>query len=443
MYSSLKQFLAEGGNVRIGDTSAAEIKITPGNRKKVSGDIHEMLSAVHDSFHKAHGVNLFGIKKGALDSGKVYSGSTEHLMNPKLSHAEFAKHKPTVGDIDVKVPREHYDNLHAHMEAGKKFGKYTVVGAKKSGSESHVLMRHENGQVHQVDLEQSDYHNGEPSDYEHFAHSANWEDAKNGVKGVHHKFLLNCAGGESHKFAVAKGLKERSAAPAEEGMKDTKQITHTLFGKDADESKIHSFSGLCELVKKHKTPAEHRAIYDKFVSSTQAKKNINHGAAIDILAKHLNIKQDNVMSEEINEGLGRYSHLQGSHPQEVGHLSKGDFKRREMEHELKHETKPLSWNNSKSPRLRPPVKTQSKASGMVYHSGGTKVDKNGKSYDFHYGTKEAGQAKAAANGGKYSHFKSLNEFVTEAEECKAKSKSKVDVVTINPDTEEQEINKGT
>lgn len=288
-----KQFLlAEGGNVKIGDTSADSIDITPKNRKQTSDDVHEMLSSVHDSFHKEHGVHLFGEHKEALKSGSVYSGSTEHLMNHKISHEEFAKHKPHVGDIDVKVPSEHYDKLHEHMQAGKKFGKYTVVGAKKSGSESHVLMKHENGKVHQVDLEKSEYHDGKPSHFEHFAHSGNWEDTKAGIKGVHHKFLLNSAGGDTHKFATAKGLKTRDQAPSEEGIKDTHKITHALFGKDADESKIHSFIGVADLIKKHKPVEQHKAIFDKFVSSTHSKKDMNHKAAIDTLAKHLNIKQD-------------------------------------------------------------------------------------------------------------------------------------------------------
>jgi hypothetical protein len=251
-----------------------------------------MLSSVHDSIHKEHGVHIFGKDKEALHSGSVYSGSTEHLMNREISHEEFAKHKPNVGDIDVKVPHEHYDKIHDHMQPGRKFGKYTVVGAKKSGSESHALMRHENGSVHQVDFEKADYHEGKPSNFEHFAHSGNWEDTKAGIKGVHHKFLLNAAGGDTHKFSTAKGLKTRDQAPSESGVKDTHKITHTLFGKGADEKHLHSFTGLAHLIKKHIPVERHKEIFDKFVSSTASKKDMNHKAAIDTLAKHLNIKQD-------------------------------------------------------------------------------------------------------------------------------------------------------
>ena len=59
-----------------------------------------------------------------------------------------------------------------------------------------------------------------------------------------------------------------------------------------DHEKIHSFTGIADLIKKHKTPAEHKAIYDKFVSSTAAKPGMDHKKAIDTLAKHLNIKQE-------------------------------------------------------------------------------------------------------------------------------------------------------
>lgn len=289
---SFKAFLAEGGNVKIGELAAGPINVTKKNRAHVSTDIHQMLSAVHDSFHKEHGVHLFGPKKEALHNGSIYSGSTEHLMNHGISHEEFAKHKPKVGDVDVKVPSEHYDKVHDHMQPGKKFGKYTVLGTKKSGSESHALMQHESGDIHQVDFEKSEYHKGQPAKYEHFAHSGDWSDTKAGIKGVHHKFLVNASGGETHKFSVAKGLKTRDTAPSEDGIKDTHKITKTLFGKDADEKKLHSFQGVADLIKKHKSVDEHHAIFNKFVSSTKAKPGMDHEPAIKHLAKTLGIHHE-------------------------------------------------------------------------------------------------------------------------------------------------------
>lgn len=133
---------------------------------------------------------------------------------------------------------------------------------------------------------------------------------------------------------------------------------------------------------------------------------------------------------DLKEGFGRYDHLQGTHPMEVGHLSRKDFKRREMEHELRHET-------TSSARPKQPLQ---KATGMIYHPAGSKTDKNGKKYDFHNGDAASGHAAAKAKGGKFSEFKpkTLKEFVVEADAQLAPMKlsGKVDKVEVDPDISE-------
>ena len=59
-------------------------------------------------------------------------------------------------------------------------------------------MKHENGQVHQVDFEGTDYHKDEPSEFAKFSHSSHWHDTKAGIKGAHHKILLNAAASPTH-----------------------------------------------------------------------------------------------------------------------------------------------------------------------------------------------------------------------------------------------------
>ena len=90
------------------------------------------------------------------------------------------------------------------------------------------------------------------------------------------------------------------------------------------------------------------------------------------------------------------------------------FRYKEMAHELRHETAAPKYRdhykNFSSTVSRP------KATGLIYHAGGSKEDKRGKNYDFHYGDRETGHSTAKSLGGSYQHFKTLKEFVIEAED---------------------------
>jgi hypothetical protein len=316
---TFKQYLREGGNIKIGEVAANPVHVTEKNRNDTAADIHRTLGAIHDSFHREHGGHLFGKGKKALVTGSAYAGSTSHLMNQSISDAEYAHHKPTSGDIDAQIPREHKEALAKHLTPGKKSGNYTVIGTKKHGNEVSAVMRHKNGQHHQFDFEATDYSNDEPTKGEQFLHSSNWEDTKKGIKGAHHKILLNAVGGDVHKFSITHGLRSRTNETAM-GIKDPKEISHTLFGKDADHKKIHSFQGLAELIKKHINPLRHQEIYDKFKSSL-SKKAGDHSAAIEHLKKTLGTKD--ILSENEQEehhttvvpltGFSPFSHMGHEH----------------------------------------------------------------------------------------------------------------------------------
>lgn len=280
-------FIVEGGNIKVGDHQAAPFKVTAQNREERSKDIHDSLHHLNKSFHDEHGHDLF-------HNGKAhYAGSSMHLMDKKISHADFAKHKPEVGDVDVHVPHEHGDKLHSHLKAGAKFGKYTVLGTKKHGSDVSAVMKHDNGENHQFDFVKGKHGAEEQS----FLHSSNWHDVTHGIKGLHHKILMNAAGGDKHKFSISGGLKSRED-DKDTGHQHPKAIAHALFGKDADHSKIHSFHGVAELIKKHKPASEHQAIYDKFKDSVKTNNN-DHSKAIAHLKKTLGTKDE--VKESINE----------------------------------------------------------------------------------------------------------------------------------------------
>lgn len=289
---SFKRFhiLSEGGNIKVGDVSANDIKITSKNRGDVAGDIHNALMAMHDSFHKATGKNIFGKDAKALTTGSAFAGSTHHLMDKSISHSEFAKYKPSVGDMDIKVDKRHAEDFASHLKPGSKFGKYTVVGTKKGSGTHHVLMRHDDGSVHQFDMMHSDYHKDEPSEFEKFSHSSNWNDVKSGIKGLHHKVLLNAVGGDKHKFSTMYGLGSRTDEKAP-WINDKTKIAHTLFGSKAEPSKLDSFHGVADLIKKHLPAEQHQQVYNKFKASLSKMKG-DHVSALNHLRTTLNVKDE-------------------------------------------------------------------------------------------------------------------------------------------------------
>jgi hypothetical protein len=296
-FISFRHFLYEGGNIKIGDVSAAPFKVT--DRARQTSDIHDALGAIHDSFRAATGNHLFGKGKKALSTGSAFSGSTRDFFNKGITDNEYVKHKSTVGDVDVQVPKEHKDAIAQHLTPGSRFGRYTVVGVKKHGTEASAVMRHDNGEHHQFDFEGVHYGGDEPTKDEQFLHSSHWDDAKKGIKGVHHKMLINAAGGSENKFSITHGLRSRTDVN-DPGVTAPESVSKKLFGADADHTKINSFVGVSDLIKKHIPKERHQEIYDKFKSGLKAAKG-DHGPALAHLRTTLGVK-DTVSEEKTDTG---------------------------------------------------------------------------------------------------------------------------------------------
>jgi len=292
--------LLEGGNIKANGHEATPIDIkhkdTP--RNQVQTDVSDSLHAIHKHMHDNYGIHLFGKNAVALKKGTAYSGSTAHLMNSKISDAEHLRHKRHIGDIDVQIPHEHFEHVRNHLTTGKKFGKYTIVGTKKAGAEHHLLMKHENGQIHQFDFEKTEYKNNHPTEFERFSHSSHWEDTKKKIKGAHHKALLNALGGSTHKFSISNGFRQRvEKGEAEKpAVRDVKKITHHIFGKNADHKKSDSFVGLVDHMKNHLHPDKQKEIASSFIKASEKRKNPGYKEAIahmqSVLGKHITEETD-------------------------------------------------------------------------------------------------------------------------------------------------------
>lgn len=298
MLQRFLSFITEGGNVKIAGVSADPISISKETRKPIAADIAGFLHGLSNTHKLQHGSHLFGDNSSAISDGSAFSGSTHHLFDKNITDNDFARHKPVVGDLDVKVPKEHLEALEKHLQPGQSYGKYTVVGNKKSASGYNALIKHDNGQVHQIDFDGSDYDKNGPSEWDKFAHSSDWGDVTSGIKGAHHKILLNAIGTDKHKFSIIRGLGSREGDP--NWTTDKQKIAKTLFGSNADHEDIGSFRGLVDNIKNHIGKNKHQQIYDKYKDSVSKMKGLNSDASLAHMRQHLNVR-NNAINESTED----------------------------------------------------------------------------------------------------------------------------------------------
>jgi hypothetical protein len=236
-------------------------------------------------------------------------------MDQSIPTETFKKIKPTLGDFDVQIPKEHRNKLNEFLRPGDTHGKFKVVHVRTHGNQTHAIVQHqETGKHHQIDFEPVEYDEKtqEPTQFEQIAHGSHFEDMKNGLKGVHHKYLLQSVlsaqstpgiissmkgrgkaraevqeqGDYSpNTFSVDKGLRQkweqvghhesglpivREKKPADsEYTKDIPTIYKTMFGRHGspeDHKDLESFDGLVNQIKKHIPQEHHRKIVRSFVN---------------------------------------------------------------------------------------------------------------------------------------------------------------------------------
>ena len=269
-----------GGNVKIGDISAVPFKINECNRFGFIMMVRSFTSDLDYMYYKSVGHYIWNDRV-------PYSGSTKHLMDTRITDSEFCRHKDEIGDIDILVDSSHRKELEKLFEYGKRIGSYIVVGLKRHGLETSLLCRNSGGDIHQFDLVYVD--DAEIQQAE-FLHSSDWEDIKEGIKGVHHKLLLNAAGGEHYKFSITHGLRRRDIEQ-EKGITSPQVIHYALFGTKCPVTNVLSFKGIVESIEKMPVRGGvsreemNRAIYDKFIESCLKIKNVDHKPAIDYLER--------------------------------------------------------------------------------------------------------------------------------------------------------------
>lgn len=252
-----------GGNIVIGDLRAQPVKITATNRWEFANRLNNSLIDLANGYFLTTGRRLFGEDNIALT--KCYSGSTENLFDYGIEDYEFASFKPSLGDIDIKVGIDDLYPLTQYLHYQPTFGTFRVLAHKKF-AELHTLVRDSsNDQIVQFDFEPvKTGANGLPLPFEMFAHSSAWEDVKIGIKGAHHKMLLNAVGLDRWKFSTIKGLMSRESDRLPP-VTDLRDITRLLFGVDGKEVYLHSFQGIVYMIQQYRPVEEWGRIRLKFL----------------------------------------------------------------------------------------------------------------------------------------------------------------------------------
>ena len=207
---TFKAFIAEGGNVQIGDVEAERIDLSKIDRNSIVTRINRTLQMVNLMFQKKHGLPLWN--KELFASKKFLSGSAFHFFNKAIATPEFVKYKNTVGDIDTQVDKAQESNIESFLNSitGEKFGYVTFIGYKKSAGQFITLWQFSAPKINvQIDIELVDFDKGQPTEWSQFSHSSDWADMKEGIKGVFQKYLVRAFTTKTlREIIVLKGKKE-------------------------------------------------------------------------------------------------------------------------------------------------------------------------------------------------------------------------------------------
>lgn len=312
-------------------TRAQKIPLKDIGRAEFVKTIQQLLKALNKGFYKKYHEYIWKNEKEIMN-GYVFNGSTSFIMNPKLVDSEIVQYKPLAGDIDVTVPENLAENLWKYLDSVEdteiiknviyKGCNRPTVSSIGDQINTVFLVKFDKVQdpvACQIDFELLEYVDDKPSEWAKFSHSSSFEDAKIGVKSVHHKYILRALVGGSSirkdivittststpnniklskskvheiprmlKFSVTRGIRTAYEPMLDSGKpvyKDGKQVYKEIPSKtsdyvtnvmdifklsfgdvdEADEKLFYSFDGIIKLMKKYLTKEQIKNTYDRYV----------------------------------------------------------------------------------------------------------------------------------------------------------------------------------
>lgn len=254
-----------GGNISINGYTASPISSSKENIEAID-------LALRNLFFTYSKVRL-----GTLADKIYYSGSTYDYMT--IDSSIF---RGTIGDVDLQIYYQHLDTLEYFLTTIRDdFVSYKVVGTKRHGNELSALMVNSNKDYHQFDFQGV---KGPGSEYSLFLHSSDWMDRLEGIKGAHHKILLNAVGLDDYKFSITHGCRSRTDEN-DPGSTSIEDVAERLFGIRTND--IWSFINVLDIIKQTKSPQEQKLIKEKFIDSVSKLKHLDSTRALDYLEKNL------------------------------------------------------------------------------------------------------------------------------------------------------------
>jgi len=201
-----------GGNVTATNKKTGQ-NIKADKIDLVKADRQEFIKKFTAAFKKINSLYIkkyktpLWTKEARLDTNELYNGSTSYIFDQSISDAELLKYKKSAGDLDIIVPEESKENLWNLLDSLE--GKEIVPGIEYHGNNKltissigeqiNCLFIAEFGDykaLAQVDFEFLEVdEEGKPNEMAKFGHSSTFEDAKNQVKAVHHKYLIRAMSG--------------------------------------------------------------------------------------------------------------------------------------------------------------------------------------------------------------------------------------------------------
>lgn len=182
-------------------TKAQKIPLRQIGRPAFIKVIRQLLKDINTKFKKYSGHSLW-VKEDLILNGFIFNGSTSFIMNPNIPDEEILKYKETAGDLDIQVPAEYKADLWNFLSRYEELeiSKNCVYMGSNKPSVSSIgdqinavfIIKFENyGKVAvQADFEFLDFVDDTPTEWSKFSHSSSFEDCKEGIKAVHHKYLL-------------------------------------------------------------------------------------------------------------------------------------------------------------------------------------------------------------------------------------------------------------
>lgn len=201
-----------GGNVtatnkKTGQNIKADkIDLVRADRQEFIKKFTEAFKKINALYTKKYKTPLW-TKEARLDTNELYNGSTSYIFDQSISDDELLKYKKSAGDLDIIVPEEAKENLWKLLDSlegteivpGIKYHGNNKLTISSIGEQINCLFIAEFGDYKaksQVDFEFLEVdEEGAPNEMAKFGHSSTFEDAKNQVKAVHHKYLIRAMSG--------------------------------------------------------------------------------------------------------------------------------------------------------------------------------------------------------------------------------------------------------